>query len=484
MTDDRERNSEPRRLPLAFDPKAERILVATAALEPGCIPEVMRLVRPNELYRTDHQEILTAIYAVFESGREVEAATIEGWLKDHGRIEHAGGDRYVGDLLDKTPTTDAPDEIARRLVRLAAVRRVYLEAKRIEAEAGGAIPDLEVWLDDQVEALRTAADVRRIAARDPTATAKEAVLEVHALLMERERKFKAGEESEPGLSTGFSSLDYRIGRMAKGSVTILGADVGVGKSGLGLAIACNVARRKHLVTLATLEIPREELAERALASSSGVEVDRMFRGELTLGEHQKLTNGMIDITDMSLVFDDSTTHTAATLRGLIRRAEIRTRRNVELLIVDYLQLMTAVVRPGANDTEVIAQCSKSLLALAKDLDIAVLAMAQFNRDRKTRGKDSPPQIQDLYGSSQIEKDARSIILLQEISEPGSEPVSIMAWVRKARGGGHPGSVEFQYRRKTATWFEVEDVRGYEPPPSMSSGSGPEQDEFGIPSALA
>ncbi|MFA5445744.1 MAG: DnaB-like helicase N-terminal domain-containing protein, partial [Bacteroidales bacterium] len=121
-----------RQIPLANDEQSERILVATAALEPGCIPEVMRLVRPSELYRTTHQEILSAIYAVFESGREVEAATIEGWLKDHGRIEHAGGPRFIGDLFDKTPTTDAPDEIARRLVRLAAVRRVYLEAKRIQ----------------------------------------------------------------------------------------------------------------------------------------------------------------------------------------------------------------------------------------------------------------------------------------------------------------------------------------------------------------
>lgn len=464
------------RVPLANDERAERILVATAALEPGCIPDVMRLVRADELYRNEHQEILTAVYALFEDGHEVEAAAIEAWLEDHNRIAHAGGVEFVRHLLDRTPTTDDPEEVARRLVRFSAVRRVYTEARRIEAEAQTSIPEVEVWLDNQVEAMRQAADLRRISARDTTATSKDAALEVHALLMERERKLIAGEESEPGISTGFSSLDYRIGRMAKGSVTIVGGDVGAGKSGLGLAVACNVSRRLRGTVFAALEIPREELAERALASSSGVPVDNLFKGKFTAEDHRKLTNGMADMASMSLVFDDSTSHTSATLRGLIRRAEIRMRRPVELLVVDYLQLMTPAVRPGANETEVIAQASKSLLALAKDLDIAVLALAQFNRDRKTRGKDSPPQIQDLYGSSQIEKDARAIVLLHEVSDQGADPATIMAWVRKARGGGHPGSVEFQYRRKIATWFEVDQVRDYDPPPPpVLVGSGPEND---------
>lgn len=443
-------------VPPANDVVAERALVVTVAFDPGYLPDVMHVVQLGDFYQPELREVMSAICALNESQLAIEPATIEAWLYDHGRMGHAGGPEALGNLLDASPTTTDPLALAQRIAYLSAVRRVDLSARRIATEARGPIEDHGMWLVNATEAVREAADVHRLVGRDTTATSREVVIEVHQELMERERKRKAGEESAPGLSTGFGFLDYRMGRLAKGGVTILGAESGVGKTGFALAIACNVAKKGHGVGYVTLELPNAELGERMLVSFSGVDSDAVFHGHFELDDHRQLAAAISDIATLPMVFDDAAEHTSATLRAFVRRAEHRMKVPLELLVVDYLQLVKGNTRPGANDNEIIAEASRSILKLAKDLGISVLALAQFNRDRKYRKSGEPPVITDLYGSGQIEKDAHAIVLLHVTSEKGVEPASVIATVQKGRAGSHLGPVELMYRKRTATWYEVDD----------------------------
>lgn len=443
----------------AHDPLAERTLIATVAYDSIYVPDLKRLVRADEFYVSQHRELINAIYELSETNYGVEPATIQAWLYDHGRQQHAGGVEAVANLLDTAPTTPDPLPLARRIAMLAAVRRVDLTGRKIAVEARGPMDDISSWLDTAVDQVQSAADVRRLLGRDTTATAREVVQDVHRVVMDRAAKFKEGEESAPGLSTGFSMLDYRIGRLARGGVTILGAESGVGKTGFGLAIASNVAHHGHGVAYTTLELPREELVERLLVAHSGVPSDAIFVGDLLSEDYVELAAAMAAIARLPFVLDDASVHTASTLRGFLRRAAQKIKQPIELWVVDYLQLVQAATRHGASENEIIGDVSKSLLEIAKDFNIAILALAQFNRDRKHRGKDQPPIVTDIYGSGQIEKDARAIILLQEISEIGDDPSTVIAHVHKGRAGSHKGTVEFQYRKSEAKWFEME--RQYE-----------------------
>lgn len=439
----------------SHDAFAERVVISAAVLDPGSIPEIARYVGPDDFYLPLCREVWRAVVALDAASREVAADAVAAWLHEQGKLEQIGGLPAIAEVLEASPAISAAHEYARSVAERAAIRRTGSVAVRVAAEARSSVADPRAWLQDVEARVSEATDTSRIAERDPAATARQVAKEVHDGLLERFAKVKAGEDGAPGLSTGFCGLDYRIGRLLPGTMTVLGAGTGVGKTGLALSIARNVARSGAGVVYATLEIPREELLERAVADCARIPCDDLFAGRIDDADQSIITMALAELAKLPLVIDDATAHSIATLRGLVRRAASKLGLRVQLLVVDYLQrVRAATTQRNASDVDRITAASMGLLDLAKDLNVAVLAPAQFNRDYKNRS-DKEPQVSDLHGSSQIEKDARAILLLQRVSGADEDPQVVRAFARKARGGGHLGVTDLVLRKRTATWVEAE-----------------------------
>lgn len=439
----------------AHDAFAERVVVSAGILDPGSIPELSRFVDPEDFYQPPCREIWRAVVHLDEAGLDVGLESVASRLNETGKLQGIGGLQAIGEIVDVTPAMAAAHEYARAVAEKAAVRRAGAVCSHLVAEAGGTVESPREWLTEAVARLAEVTDLGRMSERDPAATAREVAKEVHTGILDRVARAKAGSDGAPGIGTGFQGLDYRIGRLTPGSLTILGAPTGIGKTGLALCIARNVARAGHGVAYATLEIPREELLERALADLTKVPVDNLFSGRIKDTDHEIIARGVARLAELPLVVDDATNHSLATLRGLVRRAERKLSASVGLLVVDYMQLVRAQTRRGATEADMVAEVSRGLLALAKDLNISVLALSQFNRDVKNR-TDKEPQVTDLRQSGQIEQDARAIVLLQRTTQEGEDPQNVSAFTRKARGGGHVGVTKFVFRRTTSTWTECEE----------------------------
>jgi replicative DNA helicase len=447
----------------AHDAYAERVVVSAAVLDPLTIHECSRYVTADDFYTLPARAIWEAVVSLDAEGREVALDAVASWLHERDRLQKIGGASALAELIDAMPAIASAHEYARAIAERAAIRRTGLVAARIAAEAMSSVEAPREWLGDASVRVAEVTDLGRLLERDPAATAREVAV------LERVEVARSKGSGAPGLSTGFRALDHLIGRMQEGTVVVLGAATGIGKTGLALAIALNVARADEGVAYATVELPREELLERALASASRIPSDDLFSGCVRDDQQEALANAAAELARLPLVIDDATNHSIATLRGLVRRGEVKLGRRIRLLVVDYLQLIRAVLRRGMTTEEAIGEVSRGLLALAKDLGIAVLALSQFNRGYRNRS-DKVPQVTDLRGSGQIEQDARAIILLHRASPDGVDPQIIDAIVPKARGGGRLGTTGFVLRRTTATWASREDGPDPRDPPIGRSWS--------------
>jgi replicative DNA helicase len=432
----------------AHDLAAERVVISAAVLYPQTLPEIVRWLRPEDLYDPRHRAILDALYALDTAGKSTDLEAVGGHLISTGKAQAAGGIGYLAEVVDATPATTTAHDYARTLATLAAVRRVDATCRVVAGEARSGLEDARAWLDGALARVAEAATAVQLEDRDPMATAAEVADETRTEIAAR------AERGAPGISTGFRSLDWRLGRLRRRSLHILAARPGIGKTGLALQIACNVARSGIGVVFVSLETDRTELLERQVAEVSSVPTDRIYYERLTAAEQKAITDALSTLGALPLVIDDATQHTLATLRGAVRRARARLRHPVGLLVVDYMQLVKTSQRKGANRSELVGEVSHGLLAMAKDLDIAVLALSQLNRSSEARNvKDKRPQLSDLRESGDIEQDARAVVMLhREDIAVNQGPCE--AIVRKARGGGHPGTTEFVFTRSVGRFAET------------------------------
>lgn len=379
----------------------ERSLLATLLHAGDAYAEISATIRAAHFCDRRHALIYGAVEQAARESQPISVVTVKDVLQRQGGYEAAGGDDYLDEVYCHVPAGGNVEWFAGRLVEAWKLRQL-VEASRANIKA---ITDGGTFVEEIIEGC--VERVLRIADQDtvggPIALADDIQVAYQTSLDAREKP------SSARIATGYAKLDCYLGGLQRGSLIVLAARTGMGKTALALNIAAQVAAEPaQRVVVFSMEMTRKEIADRVLAREAGLDVQRVALGLLDDSQRRKLAAAAARVAGPCerILLDAAGTITPAMIRAHVRR--LQRRQPVSLVVVDYLQLVTSAGR-AENQNVRIGQISRELKSMAMDLDVPVLALSQFSREAARR--DGEPQLSDLRDSGSIENDANAVVFI-------------------------------------------------------------------------
>ncbi len=392
---------------------AEESVLGAMMLSPGAIGAVSEILDASDFYRESHAKVYRAALALYARGEPVDAITLVDSLEERSELEDAGGRVRIHELAALVPATANAAHYARIVREMATLRgliRSGQEIARLGWERPGEAHDLVDRAEQVVFELSQARVTGEFAHIE--ALLKESFERITAL-------YEAGEEVT-GVASGFRDIDRLTSGFQPGNLVIVAARPSMGKSGLALCMAANIAVRKEVpVALFTLEMSKSEVTQRLMCSEAKVESQRLRNGKLAADDWPRLTAACDKLAKAPIYVDDTGSITMMEIRSKARRLKSK-EPNLGLIVVDYIQLMTS----GAsveNRVQEVSQISRNLKVLARDLDVPVLALSQLSRAVEQR-HDKRPILSDLRESGCIVGDSRVYLPDEGVYRPIRELV--------------------------------------------------------------
>ncbi|MCA9347077.1 replicative DNA helicase [Candidatus Saccharibacteria bacterium] len=410
---------------------AEMSLIGAIMIDADAIVRVADSIDVSDFYDERHQRIYEAIRKLYERHRPIDILTLTNQLKDDGFLEVVGGATYLTELTNYVPTAAHAEHYA-EIVADKSLRRKLIKASQdivgIGYDEGKPIKDIieeaEVELF-QVSQRHVKQDIESI----------ESILSTS---FERLDELHKGGGGVRGIPTGFRDLDNIIAGWQKSDLVILAARPAMGKSVLALNFAHKVATKSEMPVLYfSLEMSKDQLVDRMLAMESGVDAWNIRTGNLSNEDWEKLSTAMGSLAEAPIYIDDTAGITVSDLRTKARREQHR--RQLGLIIIDYLQLMSGGSRFGSDSNRVqeISEISRGLKSIARELNVPVIALSQLSRSVETRSPQIP-QLSDLRESGSIEQDADMVMFIYRDEyynpEKTEKPNVADILIRKHRNG--------------------------------------------------
>ena len=405
--------------------EAEESVLGAMMLSAEAIADVVEVVRPEDFYKSANGKIFDTLRAIYARGDPVDAITAVEELRRRDLLEDVGGHLYIHELVEQVPTPAAAGNYARIVAQHALMRRLIQAAADIMA-MGYSAPEDPERVADQAE--QRIYEVARQEEKDQVASLRQLVDQAMTDLEHIQNR----ESAFAGLPTGFRDVDELLSGLQPGNLIMLAARPGVGKSSLATNVARNVSVESRVpVAMFSLEMSRWEIGMRLLCAEAGVAWDRIRGRRVGADDWARIVQAAEVLHDAPLSIVDSGNVTIVDIRAKARRLSAR-KQGLGLIIVDYLQLMSHHRRVDNRQQE-IAEISRSLKLLAKELAIPVLAVSQLNRDPERR-QDKRPQLSDLRESGSLEQDADVVMFIhRDDSSPDSKGLAELI-VAKHRNG--------------------------------------------------
>ena len=437
---------------LPYSVEAEQAVLGSIIIDPKSLNEIATQMKPEYFYIPQHKEIYTALSSMYELSQTIDFISLLEKLKKDGVYDEAGGKAYLTQLVQTVPSA------ANVLTYVAIIRERYY-ARALMGAAQNIIKDINENTMDSGKLLDSAEqriyEIRE--GRDITGlTHIKQVIESETY--DRLSKLSNPETREDyiGIPCGISTLDKMLTGLNKSDLIILGARPGMGKTSFALNIARNVAvNGGKTVCFFSLEMSREQLAQRMLSSEAGIKSEKLRTGELDADEWTRLAQAGANLSKADIYFDETSTITVPEMKAKLRRM-----RKVDLVIIDYLGLMKSA-RPIDNRVQEVSEITRNLKIMAKELRVPVIACAQLSRGTEAKGKSHKPVLADLRDSGSIEQDADIVLFLyrekyydseKDDDQDKGDPNQAECIVAKNRHG-EIGSVDLywdgQYTRFTA-----------------------------------
>ena len=382
--------------------EAEESVLGAMMLSPGAIGAVSEVLDAGDFYRESHAKIYRAALALYAKGEPVDAITLVDELEERGELEDAGSRTRIHELAALVPASANAGHYA-RIVREMATLRGLIRAGGEISNLGWERPGETTDLVDRAEQIVFDLSQARVTSEFShiEELLKDSFERITAL-------YEAGAEVT-GTPSGFRDLDRLTSGFQPGNLIIVAARPSMGKSGLGLCMAANLAVRAEVpVAVFTLEMSKSEVTQRLMCSEAKVESQRLRTGKLAADDWPRLTAACDRLAKAPIYVDDTGSITMMEIRSKARRLKSR-EPGLGLIVVDYLQLMTS----GAsveNRVQEVSQISRQLKVLARDLDVPILAMSQLSRAVEQR-HDKRPILSDLRESGSIEQDADLVMFI-------------------------------------------------------------------------
>ena len=386
----------------SFSIEAEQAVLGGVLLDPACFPSVAALLRPEYFYLPQHKAIYGAMLSIDAAGKSLidPVLVIELVRKEGAFSNDEDGKTYLFQLANAVPTT-ANIESYCRIVR----DKFYL---RTLVNVSHEIIDMAENPGDEADKVLEAAEQKILGIRQGRTTGGPSKLsDVLATVYDTLYKLNSEEKEQyKGLPTGFPDFDRICTGLNKSDLVLIGARPAMGKTSFALNMARNVAvRAGKKVVFFSLEMSKEQLAQRIIATEARIPSQKMRTGELTPKEWESLSAACVFLASAQLYLDDTSTITVSEMKARCQRL-----RNVDAVFIDYLQLMQPVKQSESRVNDV-SQITRGLKLMAKDLMIPVVVCSQLSRSTEERGKSHKPQLSDLRESGSIEQDADIVVML-------------------------------------------------------------------------
>jgi replicative DNA helicase len=405
------RRTRPERVP-PHNLEAEESVLGSMMLDAEAIAAVVEVLNADDFYRSAHQRIYQAILTVYGRGEPVDAITIVEELKRGQSLQDVGGLLYVHNLVETVPSPASARFYAQIVSEHALLRRLISAAAEIMTSAYG-VPDDPRMAADQAEQLIYS--VSRERQQDDVVSLRELVDGSMGALEHIQQR----DSAFAGIPTGFKDLDELLSGLQGGNLIVIAARPGVGKSSFVTNLARNVVMGEDPkpVAMFSLEMSRFEIGMRLLCGEARVPWSRVRTGHVATEDWTRIVEAAEVLHEAPLYIVDSGNVTIVDIRAKARRMRSRP-EGLGLIIVDYLQLMSGPTRRMENRQQEVADISRSLKLLAKELDIPVIAVSQLNRNPESRA-DKRPQLSDLRESGAIEQDSDVVMFIhrEESDDP-------------------------------------------------------------------
>ncbi len=381
--------------------EAEMATLGAMLLDEKAIPEIIELVDEAAFYKEEHKLIYGSILSLFDLGKKIDILTVSEDLSRKKLLERIGGSTYLATLADFVPTSAGAVHYARIVKEKGILRSLIDSATFIISSVYKGDGDVSALLD-QAEKLIFEISDRRV--EGGYVHIKDIIKDGIELIESLYHK----KSHVTGIPTGFKDFDSKTAGLQKGDLVVCAGRPSMGKSAFVTSIAAYVAIEEKIpVAIFSLEMSKEQLMQRFLCSLAKVEVNRMRTGFLAPSEWPILTSAAGKLSQAPIYIDDSASMNVFELRAKARR--LKAHHGMQLLLIDYLQLIRGVRRSESRQQE-ISDISQGLKALAKELNIPVIAVSQLSRAVESR-EGHRPKLSDLRESGAIEQDADVVVLL-------------------------------------------------------------------------
>ena len=420
---------------MPHSPEAEQAVLGSMLIDADCIKDVMDKLQPQDFYLQQNREIFETIYSMFIYSRPIDGVTVAREMEKNG-VYRDDTRAYLLQLMEVTPTSANVMEYADIIRDKALLRAMAKAAGDISAmvqEGVGTAGDLLTAAEQKIYAIRQGRGSQEM-------TTVGAVLND---VMEQLAKLTAGSEP-PGLSTGLSAVDRKINGLNKSDLLLLAARPGMGKTSMALNVALSAAKSSgKTVAIFSLEMSKEQLVTRLLANEGLIENTRLSTGNLRESDWEKIAQAASVLNQTNIRIDDNPLLTVADMNAKCRRLE-----NLGLVVIDYLQLMTSAGGKGysgENRQQAVADISRMLKIMAKELQVPVLCLSQLSRANEKR-EDKRPMLSDLRESGAIEQDADIVMFLyrDDYYNEDSEKRNIAECIVAKNRHGETGKVELRW----------------------------------------
>lgn len=430
--------------------EAEQSVIGAMMLDREAIIVATEILRAEDFYKDGHRVLFDVITTLYDKGEPVDLITIIEEVKQRNSLDMVGGVDYITDIARAVPTTSNIRHYSKIVEEKALLRRLIQASNEILTMGYQANEDIDYIIDKAEKYIFDISQNRAIGDFSPIKNVLITYLDTLSVL-------SSNKGNLTGLPTGFTDLDAKTSGLQRSDLIIIAARPAMGKT----AFALNLARYGALaggkpVAIFSLEMSKEQLVQRLISAQANVDSHKLRNGNLSDDDWRNITQGMAVLSKANLYIDDTPSISVMEIRGKCRRLKLE--KDLGLVVIDYLQLMQGKGKSESRQLE-IAEISRSLKALARELDCPVIALAQLSRAPEMRS-DHRPILSDLKESGSIEQDADIVMFLyrDEYYHPDSEKKNIAEVIIAKHRNGDTGSIELAWLGQYVKFANLEKYR--------------------------
>jgi replicative DNA helicase len=422
--------------------EAERSILGAILLDDKAVLSVFEILKPQDFYLESHRRVFEKMLQLMNSSRPIDLVTLKDELQRASELESVGGAAYLASLTDGLPRALNIEHYAQIVKEKSTLRRLIQVSSETMARS----------YQDEDPAGEVLAQIEKAIfdiAGQQFRTGFSAIPPVVSDVFKQIEELSNRKAPVTGLETGFVDLDRITAGLHPSDLVIVAARPGLGKTSLCLNIAEHVAiRKKKTVGIFSLEMSKEQLVKRLLCSESRIDASRVNTGYLNKEDWSRLSRAAGDLSETKIFIDDMASITVAELRSKSRRLSLE--HGLDLIIVDYLQLMSGSGARFENRTQEISQVSRGLKGVAKELNVPVIAVSQLSRAVESRtGEHRRPQLSDLRESGSIEQDADLVMFIyrEDMINPTEENNGLAELIIGKQRNGPTGTIQLAFSKQ-------------------------------------